>query len=51
MSVCSAGAMNGNMSSVLLSWQGTMKALFLRHEGKHQHTLCTHEDDACWYSS
>lgn len=33
------------MSSVLLCWQGTMKALFLRHEGKHRHTLCTQEDD------
>ena len=42
-----AGPVNGlcNMSSVLLCWQGTMKALFLRHEGKHRHTLCTQEDD------
>ena len=37
--------MNGNTSKVLLCLQGTMKALFLRHEGEHQHILCTHEDD------
>lgn len=34
-----------NLGSVLLCLQGTMKALFLRHEGEHQHIPCTHEDD------